>query len=200
MEGDSQVGTPAVTKLLDNALASPGFKTPALMEPTASLKDGGSSASAPEQGCLLSSAPAGACAASAQLRVTRFMGVGRVSGSVQAATLYGHSAHASAPAFAASPRLQQLRQGWDGALMLPSSSCLACLRKRLGGRAGQAWPGMVGPNRKELGPQLGAGVGQECGWDVPMPHTTPPPLDRGTGTWAAGAWGQQWICPRVQKV
>lgn len=133
VERDGQVGMPAVAKLPGDTLGSPAFESPALTEPMASPKAGGSSTSAPKQGCSPPSAPAGACTASAWIRVTHFMGAGRVSGRAQAVTLHGHSALAPAPAFAASPRLQWLCQGWDGALTLPRSSCPARLRRRWGG-------------------------------------------------------------------
>lgn len=114
-----------MAKLPGDALGRPAFESPTLKEPTVSPKAGGSSASAPKQGCSLPSDPTGTrfC----QLRVTRFMGEGRVSGRAQAVTLHGHHGLASAPAFVASPRLQRLRWGWDNALVLPKSGCLARL-------------------------------------------------------------------------
>lgn len=144
-----------MAKLPGNTLGSP---SPALMEPTASPKAGGSSTSAPKQGCSLPSALAGACSASALLRVACFMGESRVSGRAQAVTLHGHSTLASAPAFAASPRLQWLCWGWDGALMLLP-------RSQLGDKSGQACLGMMGPNGEEPGPAgcwCGAGAWLGC--------------------------------------
>lgn len=150
------------------------------MEPTASPKVGGSSDSAPKQGCLLPSAPIGAHTVSAWLKLTHFTGEGKVSGS----DLHRQSTLAFAPAFAASPRLQRLHWDWESVLMLPRSSMSRKVTREVGqGRLG-CWT--MGPKREELGP---AGCWCGAGCDVPTPHTTPLKLDRGTGTWVAEVWG-----------